>query len=58
MSEKAKTRIKCAVCFVAGVVVWNAARNYMEREIPYSYRQTIPDAISYIFIGDIPSLMN
>lgn len=39
--------------FAAGISFGYAVHARLERDIPYSYRQTIPDIVSYIFTGDL-----
>lgn len=53
MKERVKQCAGYALCFVAGVVICSKCRDWLEWNVPFSYRQTIPDTISYILIGDL-----
>lgn len=38
---------------MTGVGLGIAIQQHLERNIPYSYRQTLPDIVSYILTGDL-----
>ena len=46
---------KSALLFLGGVLVGYGAAKWLENHVPYSYRQTPQDVISYILTGDLAS---